>query len=96
MTENSHIDIESPSTPPYLRVSTEDMKAYLGVKARQSVYRAVNDKRIPPPIEPGVWTVDQVRQWTIQRGRDANIQALADKLATGRGNCFDKALAALS
>lgn len=97
------IDIDDPATPDYVVLDVNAMMAYLGVKTRVSVAQAVQKKVIPPSMHNGHprWTVGQVREWRILRGRIENAKAIQKEIAfsglsaAAATSIFDRALAVL-
>ena len=72
------IDVFDPAVPDYLVLDTDDIVRIFKISGKPDVTQAVGKFRLPPPMDfggfngAGRWTVGQIREWFIFKGRVQN------------------------
>lgn len=85
MIEFNENTLDDPSVPEYVRVNMDAMMSMLGVSSRSSVFRAIDRKEIPPGFgKKKEWTIGQLREWRVMRGRMANVEAMLRQSETDK------------
>lgn len=71
MTEETKVRFLDPSVPDYTPVYMDEIMAYLQVKSKGAVIKAIEMHRIPEAADMGgsggrkVWFAGQLRQWIL-------------------------------